>query len=78
MILFKNQTMVDEWKSAYKWASVRLAVLAGMIATYIATYPDQFAQIVEHLPTWAKPLVPIVTVALPIYLRLTQKDSTKA
>ena len=75
--MFKNHSLVDDWKSAYKWASVRLAVLVGAIVTYATTYPDEFAQLIEHLPGGVKPFIPILAMVIPIYLRITQKDSTK-
>lgn len=49
--------LIDNINDAWRFASVRLAVLAGIIAAWAASDPAGFAALVEMLPPWARPLV---------------------
>lgn len=57
----------------WRWSSVRFAVLGGAVASWATSDPKGFAQIVDMLPDWTKPLIGVVLAATAIGLRLTQK-----
>lgn len=56
-------TIIDDINQAWRFASVRLAVLAGIIAAWAASDPAGFAALVETLPEWARPLVGLAVFA---------------
>lgn len=66
--------LVDDWRDAWKWASVRLAALGGILTAILAAAPgfarelwDQLpAEVRATLPVWA----PVLVTALPILVRL--------
>lgn len=49
--------LIENIHDAWRFASVRLAVLAGIIAAWAASDPAGFTQLVDSLPEWARPLV---------------------
>lgn len=74
--------VVDDWRNAWKWASVRLAALGGVIVAAITGAPgfakelwDQLPQDVRTtLPVWA----PVLVTALPILVRLYKQGKPDA
>lgn len=74
--------LVDDWRDAWKWASVRLAALGGMIAAVAAAAPgfarelwDQLpGEVRSTLPVWA----PVLVTALPIIVRLYKQGKPDA
>jgi len=76
--------LVDNWRQAHKWASVRLAVLAGVLVTY-ATSVDGIKQLAglisyvpEHLRPIASVLLGLVTTTIATASRLTAKGTRDA
>lgn len=55
--------LIENINDAWRFASVRLAVLAGIIAAWAASDPAGFAALVETLPAWARPLVGLAVFA---------------
>jgi hypothetical protein len=62
---------IDDINQAWRFASVRLAVIAGLIAAWAASDPAGFAALVEMLPVWARPLVGFAVFALATMARVT-------
>lgn len=65
--------LVDDWRQASRWASVRLAVIAGAVAGWAASDPAGFTRAVDMLPEWARPLVGLAVTVAAISSRLTTK-----
>ena len=63
---------IDDINQAWRFASVRLAVLAGIIAAWAASDPAGFAALVEMLPEWARPLVGLAVFAAATLARVTK------
>lgn len=60
MKLFWSQLelrLVDNWRQAWKWGSVQLALLAGAVSGWAASDPNGFARVMDMLPEWARPLL---------------------
>jgi len=66
---------IDDINQAWRFASVRLAVIAGIIAGWAAAYPQDFAQLVGALPEWARPLVGLAVFAAATLARVTKVGS---
>ncbi|AJP72259.1 DUF7940 domain-containing protein [Sphingomonas hengshuiensis] len=61
--------LVDNWRLAWKFWSVRIAALLGVVATYLLAAPDTLVQVIAALPPelrgWVPPLLgPALTVAI--------------
>ena len=69
-------TLIDNIGDAWRFASVRLAVLAGIIAAWAASDPQGFATLVEVLPAWARPLVGLAVFAAATLARVTKSKPT--
>ncbi|BEV02190.1 hypothetical protein [Novosphingobium olei] len=65
--------LIDECRQAWRFASVRLAIVAGVVAGWAASDPQGFAQLVELLPPWARPLVGIAVSAAAIGTRMAKQ-----
>jgi hypothetical protein len=65
-------TFIDNIGDAWRFASVRLAVLAGVIAAWAASDPQGFATLVEVLPERARPLVGLAVFAAATLARVTK------
>lgn len=63
--------LVDNWRQAWKWGSVQLAMLAGVIAGWAASDPAGFARVVDLLPEWARPLLGLAVTASAIGSRIS-------
>ena len=63
--------LIDDWRRSWRWASVRLALLAGAISGWAASDPAGFARMVDLLPAWARPLVGVALAAAAIGARIT-------
>lgn len=42
--------LIDEWQSLHKFASVRLAAIAAVVAGYLAANPDKSQELLALLP----------------------------
>lgn len=56
--------LVDGWRKAHKFASVRLAALAGLVVAYFAAYPDQWQAVLHSVPEAYRPLVGLLVFAM--------------
>ena len=56
-------TIIDDINQAWRFASVRLAVIAGIFSAWAASDPQGFAALVEQLPEWSRPLVGLAVFA---------------
>ncbi|GEM_PF-3709038 len=65
--------LVADARDWWRWSSVRFAVLGGGVTSWATSDPKGFAQIVDMLPDWTKPLIGVILAATAIGLRLTQK-----
>jgi hypothetical protein len=65
-------TFIDNINQAWRFTSVRLAVLAGLIAGWAASDPQGYAHLVELLPLWARPLIGFSVFAIPVLARVTK------
>ncbi len=66
--------LIENINDAWRFASVRLAMLAGVIAGWAAYDPAGFAQLVELLPEPARPLVGIAVFAVSAGSRVVKFD----
>ena len=48
--------LIDNWKAAHKWASVRLAMLAGLAVAFFTAYPNQLEVLIDAVPEQYRPL----------------------
>lgn len=65
--------LVADARDWWRWSSVRFAVLGGAVTSWATSDPKGFAQIVDMLPDWTKPMIGVLLAATAIGLRLTQK-----
>lgn len=65
--------LVADARDWWRWSSVRFAVLGGAVTSWATSDPKGFAQIVDMLPDWTKPMIGVALAATAIGLRLTQK-----
>jgi hypothetical protein len=62
---------IDNINQAWRFASVRLALIAGLFAAWVASQPADFAALVEMLPPWARPLLGFAVFAIATLSRVT-------
>lgn len=67
--------LIEEARQAWRFASVRLAIVAGVISGWAATDPQGFAKLMESLPEGARPLVGVLVAGAAIYTRLVKQGS---
>lgn len=65
--------LVADWRHAWRWSSVRLALIAGALAGWAASDPTGFQRAVDMLPEWARPMVGVIVALAPIISRVTTK-----
>lgn len=65
--------LIEEARQAWRFASVRLAVLAGFVSGWAATDPQGFAKLMESLPEEVRPLVGVLVAGAAIYTRLVKQ-----
>lgn len=51
--------LIETWREASRYYSVRLAALAGLIAAYLAANPDQAQAVIDSVPEAFRPLASI-------------------
>lgn len=61
----------------WQFASIKLAVIAGLIAGLQATYPDQYAQIMSAVPEQWRPLVGLLVTGAAIWARAKPQPGIK-
>lgn len=70
--------LVDDWRLAWRWWSVRLAALAGVGVSYLLAAPETLVQVIDALPPelrgWVPPLLgPVLTGAI-VLVRLWRQE----
>ncbi|HQS71623.1 MAG: hypothetical protein B7Y36_18955 [Novosphingobium sp. 28-62-57] len=65
--------LIEEARQAWRFASVRLAVLAGVVSGWAATDPHGFAKLMDSLPEEVRPLVGVLVAGSAIYTRLIKQ-----
>lgn len=65
--------LIENARQAWRFASVRLAIVAGVISGWAATDPQGFAKLMESLPEGARPLVGVLVAGAAIYTRLVKQ-----
>lgn len=75
---------VEDWRQAWRWWSVRLSIVAGVIAGYVAT-PEgaaQIASLVRYVPEHWRPvasvLIGLSVAAIPTLTRIIQQGARDA
>ncbi len=76
-----HNRLVDNWRTAWRWWSIRLAALLGFVATYLLAAPETLVQVINTLPPelrgWVPPLLgPIITGAI-VLVRLWRQGEKK-
>lgn len=57
--------LVDGWRGAWRWASIRLGAVASLVGAYIWTAPDTALNVLNALPPETRAyLSPVVGIAL--------------
>lgn len=67
-------TLIEEARQAWRFASVRLALVAGVVSGWAATDPNGFASLMNSLPQGIRPLVGVLVAAAAIYTRLVKQE----
>lgn len=61
MFPFKKVELVADFRTAMKWGSMKLGVIAAVIAGYVAMYPGVLLELSRYLP---EPYRPVGTVLI--------------
>lgn len=67
-------TLIENARHAWRFASVRLAIVAGVISGWAATDPQGFAKLMETVPEGFRPLVGLLVAGAAIYTRLVKQE----
>lgn len=66
--------LIEEARQAWRFASVRLAIVAGIISGWAATDPHGFAKLMDSLPESIRPMVGVLVAGAAIYTRLVKQE----
>lgn len=66
--------LIENARHAWRFASVRLAIVAGVISGWAATDPQGFAKLMESVPEEFRPLVGVLVAVAAIYTRLVKQE----
>jgi hypothetical protein len=73
--------LVDDWHTAWRWWSIRLAALFGLIATYLLAAPETLVQVINILPPelrrWVPPALGPLITGLIVGIRLYKQGEKK-
>lgn len=67
-------TLIENARQAWRFASVRLAIVAGVVSGWAATDPQGFAKLMETVPEQFRPLVGVLVAGAAIYTRLVKQE----
>lgn len=75
--------LIPDWRQAWRWWSVRVAALAGLLGTYLLAAPETLVQVIHMLPAelrgWVPPLLgPVITAAIVVIRLAKQRGPTDA
>jgi hypothetical protein len=70
--------VIDNWQNSWKWASIQLAALAGILAGILSANPGLLLGLISHLPTgpWRTLTaigVAVIVFVIPTLARLIEK-----
>lgn len=73
--------LVDDWRMAWRWWSVRAAAVLGLLATALFAAPETLVSVIHSLPPelrgWLPPLAgPLLTAAI-VLIRLWKQGEPK-
>jgi hypothetical protein len=67
--------LIDDWKRAWRWGSVRLGFLASTAVAYLVANPNALNDLVSYVPEhWrplAAPLIGLLSFAIIASMRVT-------
>lgn len=66
-------TLIEDARQAWRFASVRLAIVAGFISGWAATDPDGWRQLMDFVPEPLRPLVGFLVAFSAIYSRIIKQ-----
>ncbi len=70
--------LIEEARQFWRWWSVRLAALAGIVAGYFTAYPAQLQGLLAYVPERWRPVasiaVGLVVFALPTLARVIKQE----
>lgn len=72
--------IVENWRQAWRWWSIRLSVVAGIIAGYVATPQGAtaIADLIRYVPEQWRPIgsiaIGVLVSAVPTLARLIQQE----
>lgn len=73
--------LVSDWRSAWKWLSVQLALVASLAVGWLFAYPEIILSTINMLPVEARamvsPVVSFVLFALVLAARLWKQRKPK-
>lgn len=73
--------LVDDWRTAFRWWSVRIAIAFGFVATYLLAAPETLVQVIHSLPPelrgWVPPALGPIITALIVGIRLYKQGDKK-
>lgn len=67
------QKLIDNWRDAWKFWSIRLHVIATTVAGFLLLTPQMPEEVQNLLPDWLKPIAIAVWLVLGIYVRLAKQ-----
>lgn len=72
---------IPQWRNAWRWWSIRVAALAGVVISYVLAAPETLVQVIHMLPAdlrgWVPPILgPVITAAIVIIRLWKQKGPT--
>ncbi len=73
--------LVADWRDAWKWASVRLAALGGILTAILTAAPSFARELWDQLPpevrATAPGWAPLLVAALPILVRIYKQKGPR-
>lgn len=68
-----SDRLVADWRSAWRWWSVRMAAVAGLAVTFIVAAPETFLGVLNSLPAdMREKLSPVIGIAVAVLVTLTR------
>ena len=69
--------MIDNWRDAWKFWSLRLHVVATFAAGFLLMTPQMPEEIQNLLPDWLKPIAIAAWLLIGIYVRLVKQGPSQ-
>ena len=71
----KLLTFVPDWKQSWRWASMRLHLIATLVMGFFLMTPQMPQEVQDLLPYWARPIAVAAWFFIGAYVRLVQQGS---